>query len=144
VKRTDLAYVAGIIDGEGAILINQKGGLDRNGKPRRGVACNLVIGNTNEWLIRWLSFSFGGGVYSSHRNHLKWKTQYFWRPNGRLTLDILKVVLPYLRIKKPQAELAIQFLERRYSNNMSHKGEKLLAIEEADRLVMAAYNKRGK
>ncbi len=138
-KKTDLAYAAGIIDGEGWIGIGRKGGK------RLDSYCRVTVGNTNEWLVKWLQVTFGGTISISNRNPAKWKRQYYWNLNEHETLDFLKVIYPYLRIKRPQAEIAIQFLENRFKNGLirSTISEKELAVEEATRIVMSSLNKKG-
>jgi hypothetical protein len=55
---TELAYAAGIFDGEGCLSLAHRG--------KRGsgyITPSLQVGNTNEPLLRWLQECFGGGVY---------------------------------------------------------------------------------
>jgi hypothetical protein len=58
-------------------------------------------------------------------------------------VSFLEVILPYLRLKKPQAELAIQFGKARTARG-KHKTDEQLAVEEAQLMLMRQYNKRGK
>lgn len=71
ISINDLSYTGGIIDGEGYIGIkkaNSKGS-------QRGYLLELNVGvtNTNEWLIRWLHFNYGGSVCKRGARNLKWK-----------------------------------------------------------------------
>jgi len=142
-KRTDLAYAAGIIDGEGWI------GIGRRGGKRHDAYCRVTVGNTSEWLVKWLQFAFGGSISIYNRNPDKWKRQYFWNLNEHQTLDFLKAIYPYLRIKRPQAEIAIQFIENRFKNlNPKEQrrwsvNDKQRAVEEATRIVMSNLNSKG-
>ena len=132
-KRTDLAYVAGIIDGEGYI------GLTRQGKSR-SIRLTVSVDNTNEWLIQWLHFAFGGSIYLRHRRKENWKPQWSWIITCLRASDFLKLVYPFLRIKKPQAEIAIKFQEARRGHYMTDE-ERVIA--EAKRIIMKGLNQRG-
>lgn len=139
-KKTDLAYVAGIVDGEGSISL-----INVGHNPKRTMTVVVQVANTNEWLVQWLRFSFGGWVTTAKRTEVqaqKWKPCYQWRVTALLAFDFLKLITPYLRLKKPQAEIALQFLEMR---GAAHK--KLTpaqhAISEAQKIVMGDLNQRG-
>ena len=136
VKGADLAYTAGIVDGEGSI------GFVRV-EQRKRFQLVVSVTNTNEWLIRWLKFSFGGSIYVERRKG-KDKDLWFWQVNARKALEFLKLILPYLKLKRPQAELGIKFTESRPRYLGRHKTEEERAVDEATYIVMRQYNKRGK
>jgi hypothetical protein len=146
-KKTDLAYVAGIIDGEGWISIKNR--TIKNGN--RNYALKVGVGNTNEWLINWLKFSFGGSVCLKKKWLVNQKQQWIWDLSTKQASEFLKLILPYLRLKKPQAELAISFQSRRkYRGNPNWKikgkrrmSDAEIALDEADKTLMHSYNKRG-
>ena len=139
-RKVDLAYVAGLIDGEGTICIH------RNKVKNQKVYLQLRVDitNTNEWLIQWLKFAFGGHTDVSRRDGKgkNWKPAWRWSLSSNRASTFLTLVLPYLRLKKPQAELAINFQKAR--GNRGHRStEYELAVDEAQRIVMAQYNKKG-
>jgi len=135
-KRTDLAYVAGMLDGDGYISICRN-----RCKPQ--TMLRVGISNTNQWLIEWLHFGFGGGI-SKHKERGNCKTKWNWIISSNKAVEFLKLISPYLKLKRPQAELAIQFQSgRRWCNKHHPKTDKEKAIEEAQRLLMGKYNKRG-
>ena len=137
-KKTDLAYVAGIIDGEGWICI-------KNTKTSASV--KVGVGNTNEWLICWLQFSFGGSVCVKKKWIANQKQQWGWDLSTRQASEFLKLILPYLRIKRPQAELALKFQARRKyrggGTNARRMTEEERALDQSDKILMHKYNKRG-
>jgi len=98
----DLAYLAGIIDGEGTIGIYYH-------KGRNSYRVKIYVVNTYKPLIDWLGSVFGGFVYQ--RTHKTWKTKYEWHL-GEDAMDLLKSLIPYLKIKKEQALTAIEFREK--------------------------------
>jgi hypothetical protein len=103
---TELAYLAGIIDGEGTLFIQRR--MD-NGTwtywPRMQVA------NTNREVIIWLHKVFGGSMYDKPRkkHNPKWKLQYQWYSRISEMDKFLPLIIPYLIIKKPHAEIMMQF-----------------------------------
>jgi len=145
-KKTDLAYTAGIIDGEGWISIKNR--QIKNGN--RNYCVKVGVGSTTEWLIKWLQFNYGGSVCIINpggNRKLKW----VWDLSTKQAVIFLEAILPYLRIKRPQAELAIKFQRRRkYRGNPNWKnlGKRSMTNEEieldqADKDLMHKYNKRG-
>ena len=97
-----LSYMAGIIDGEGCIAIN--------GSERKQQLV-ITVANSSELLIQWITLHFGGHVGIDYRENEKHRNSYWWRLYGHATEPFLKSILPYLIIKKPQAELVLEFLK---------------------------------
>ena len=138
-KRTDLAYTAGIVDGEGTIGIYRI--PHKNGKA--SYILQVFVGNTNEWLIQWLRFAFGGSiVYRPSLEDSNHKPSWVWRLTANKALRFLNLVYPYLRLKKPQADLAIKFQSPRLGQG-HHPTEEQRAVEEAQKIIMHGLNKRG-
>jgi hypothetical protein len=107
-KDTDLAYIAGLVDGEGYIgfLKKKVQGWNPNHRIR------VVITNTDVGIVRWLFDSIPGSTVF-FQDHCRKKRIYRWNIQGTKAYEFLRVILPYLRIKKAQAELAIRFIETR-------------------------------
>ena len=133
------AYSAGIIDGEGTITIAKTGGTQD--KPR--YALRATVTSTDECLPLFLSLNFGGGVRLIESNSPKHKDCWCWEISSRKAVKFLSAILPYLRIKHPQAELAISFQSRKhyYGSNKKTKAERVL--DQADKILMLSYNKKG-
>jgi len=137
--KTLLAYVAGIIDGEGNI------GLYKHHKPQTKhgysfIVCVRVV-NTQLWLIELLRLQFGGYLQkikpvSSARKQL-WR----WELRAYKAITFLELVLPYLQLKRQQAELAIQYQRKQYWGKKSTDEE--WAIMEAQHILMCELNQRG-
>ena len=104
------AYIAGIIDGEGSIIMNYD-------KPKTNPA--IQVANTNETLMNWLLEKITAGnktVVHRNRHNPKWQDVYQLYINGiKNVYDICQVLLPYLIIKKEKAEKAITFLKNKYN-----------------------------
>lgn len=133
-------YTAGVIDGEGCIGIYK-----HKNKSKRGYSYDLIVSvwSTELWLSQWLRMHYGGSKVESNweENHPTWKQQWKWAIYQKQAADFLKLILPYLQIKRPQAELAIAFQTKKRDYL---KTEAQLAILEAERLLISKMNKRGK
>jgi len=100
--ETDLAYLAGIIDGEGCISVSEN---PRNG--RKYYRLILDVTNTNDILMQWLEDTFGGIVRTNYARAENRSNLHGWTVSGKQCQELLAMVLPYLIIKKAQAELAL-------------------------------------
>ena len=135
-----LAYVAGIFDGEGSISISA-----RESHGYRTIGVSICVVNTKEWLITFLKMQFGGYIYFRDTPESQHKNSWQWTKQGKKAVEFLELILPYLQLKRPQAELAIQFQNRkRLGRHSLETQDEAKALEEADRLIMGSYNKRGK
>jgi hypothetical protein len=102
VTVAELAYLAGIIDGEGCIGLRLPG-------PSVTPSVRIEVTNTDRRLISWLSDRFGG--YSSGPvRPTNSKLAYRWTLAKRDDVrSLLEAMLPYLVIKDRQASLALEF-----------------------------------
>ena len=143
-------YTAGIIDGEGSVGIYRHKSKSNNSPGYYGL--RVTVGNTNPWLIQFLKFHFGGGVTISRRFNPLWKDAWNWTIYEKQAIEFLKLILPYLQLKRPQAELAISFQSNKRQGTMNRRkgsGNKPMsngefAIQQAQAILMAKMNKRGK
>lgn len=110
-----LAYVAGLLDGEGSIVI----GVSKPSASRGNIApshwLQVGITNTDRGLIDWLLLTFGGHVSDNSHSPSRKKQRpcWAWRIMGNQAKTFLETLHPYLRIKREQAEIAIAFQTER-------------------------------
>src|SRR5262252_6776146 len=97
---TDLAYTAGFLDGEGHV------GMTKWGTSWLPV---LIITNTDRRVIDWLVERYGGKVYIHDRRNSVHKPRFNWRLVGKHATTLLEQVLPYLILKRQQAELCLRY-----------------------------------
>jgi len=108
----DLAYMAGIVDGEGCFWIGKirkKEGDGYVSEHYRGV---LKIDNTDKRLLEWIEKAFSGTASARCRTtSTKRFTRdiFTWTATGDRLLDLCEQLLPYLIIKKEQCEQMIKF-----------------------------------
>ncbi len=120
-----IAYLAGIIDGEGCLYIgNVKQGKYGNGLQWHSL---LKITSCDESLVVWLEDTFGGSKDSRYRWTSKQKFTrpvYNWQATGAMLDYLLPLVEPYLIIKKKQCDVM-----KRYRLTSKNIGSKRLRPE---------------
>ena len=84
---------------------------------------------------------YGGTVcqYAERRGNRKDAWQ--WSVSGAKGVDFLRLIYPYLLLKKPQADLALQFQTKKIGKPLNDMD---WALQEADYILSRKYNKRGK
>jgi hypothetical protein len=102
----DLAYFAGIIDGEGSIGIEHL--KPTKGRKKDYYVCRLTVINTSLRLMNWIKDTFGG-QFDQRKEIPGRKTCYRWHIFGKDMENILKAVEPLLKVKKPQAGLLLKY-----------------------------------
>lgn len=117
---TDLAYLAGFVDGEGTIGIYSNGWKKNRKNPSRGFRCVFQIVNTNEEIINYIKRFLGTSFITKRDPRDKKENLKNNRPRYILTLssvqnvgEICKAILPYLKIKKSRAELVLEYCNNR-------------------------------
>jgi hypothetical protein len=100
----DLAYIAGFLDGEGTFTVYKSSG--RSGPVYKAT---LAASSTNRESIEWAARTFGGGVSAlakqgNRQNAFQWNMQ-----DKRELVVLLPALLPFLRIKKLQAQLLLKY-----------------------------------
>ena len=122
-----LGYLAGLLDGEGTLVINvsrEKRAVGKRPRARNGISIgtSLKIVNTNLDLLNGLNNIVLGKIYRSTRKKEDRGSDVFvWAINDKKTIvDILQQLLPYLIVKKDRAEKMIEFCLSRI-NRKSYK-----------------------
>lgn len=125
------AYLAGIIDGEGSIMLYRR---------EKGAAMRVTVANTNRALLDWCATVCGvGNIVMTERSNPKHKPSGMWHVNSQAAASLLEQTRPYLVIKGEQADVAIEF--QRKLKVPAAKAEK--EWQEQWRLRMRAMNARG-
>ncbi len=98
---TQAAYIAGFLDGEGSIILYRR---------ETSISMRVVFSNTKINALEWIKKSIGVGVIITHRHE---NPRHSDSSHLQLQADaaesLLSQILPYLIIKKEQAEIAIDF-----------------------------------
>ena len=102
----DAAYLAGLIDGEGSVML-----VATKPTGQRRVGLKLSIWMTHRAVLDWVCFRTGlAAVWTHHR--APYQTMFGWGCSGEAAEGLLRQLLPYLIVKHGQAELGIAFQER--------------------------------
>lgn len=117
-KVLDMVYIAGLFDGEGTIGLYKK--KDNKIKNRSYYYHTLVcLVNTNREVMEWMAkkLEINHHCVSRRKGKMKktWSKCYVWFLGGlKDIIYFLSIVIPYLRIKRKQAELLLEYCLIRY------------------------------
>jgi hypothetical protein len=144
-KDIDLSYLAGYIDADGCIS------LSKNNTMNNAYQLTIAITSTKPKILYWILDLLKVGYVKEipfYKSQTSWvrgrkQKQYIWRISNRGIRKIIKLLIPFLKTKKRQAELINEYLE--ISNKRKGK-----YITEEDRIKkhliyqeMKILNKRG-
>lgn len=140
-RKIDLAYWAGLFDGEGCIYLTP---ATVGGGKKKYIRLMVVITNSNEWLIRACHFSFGGSIVEQKPRAPQHSVSFRWVTANKKAFNFLVAVRPYLKIKAPQADIAIAFQKAIFSRGHSKLTEEEALVREAQRvLLQSMHSKQG-
>lgn len=129
-KKEQLAYFAGLLDGEGCIGVWKF----RNSAKQLRYRAAMSIAMTDKEPILWLFKTFGGGTYLDKKiGKTKSKVCHLWKMNAGDAARLLSKALPLLLVKKKQALNLIKF-----SKTLSGPG----GLGEAKPISFALLKKR--
>jgi len=128
-KPTDLAWAAGIIDGEGTATIFH---VPNNGQ----VVGVLSVGNTDPRMLVRLATLFGGKVRWKRPQKQGWREQYVWDLRNHQAAAACRLLLPYLVCKREQAELVVAFAELVTKGAYRGGSRKLDPVIQAQRIAL--------
>jgi len=110
--KTELAYMAGIFDGEGWVGVNTSRPYGAHKSPRY----SLVMGVANTYMpvLEMFSDYYGGDIQRQSPSHDKTSNKicYTWRTCSHKARIVLNDLMPYLTIKKEQAIIAIEYIDK--------------------------------
>jgi hypothetical protein len=112
ISRENAAYLAGILDGEGTVSVSRTSTNQSAKACKRGFAYRSSIGIalTDENLLLWVQQVTGvGRICRVKSQSPKHKAAWRWTAWSKDAVYVAKMVLPYLRLKKRQAENLIAF-----------------------------------
>lgn len=96
IPETDIAYAAGLFDGEGSVTINSP-------QKNRGYTLFVSVSQKNRLITDWLHELWPGYLGYNKRNDI-----HRWMLSSRKGSSFLETILPYLKGKKEVAKLGIE------------------------------------
>lgn len=133
-NRDIVIYLAGVTDGEGHIGIvkhKRKERLTPAYEPR------LQVGNTSKNMLTIFLTNFGGRILLEKKLTRGGKEFYVWTVYGVPMVKALEAMLPFLRVKKGEAELVIALQKRIWKRSErvgDSKGVSSQELEARERL----------
>ena len=111
-RDTDIAYIAGLFDGEGSIEFTKRKEKKRNGTYdcRR---ISMEISMTDESVLRWVTEVLNVGTLidkprkGKRKDGTKYLMQYRWRCTFRDAYYVCRLLWPYAHTKLPKIQQVI-------------------------------------
>lgn len=103
----NIQWLAGFFDGEGCVHMRM------DTRKRAVYSLQVMLTQNDESILREVQREFGGTVYK-HSGRRCWR----WRITSAPSLVFLEAIQPYVRIKKEQVDLAIQFIKTIRKDNL--------------------------
>lgn len=143
-KEIELAWAAGLFDGEGCVCISKTKPKKLTWSYKYGL--NVSIGMTHKETVKNLHRLFGGTYRevpppSADKN---WALQYRWRINEKQAKSFILAILPYSFTKKEQLMLALEYLDLPLGKSGTRPSGELIMKREHCHVQMQCLNKRGK
>jgi len=113
----NMAYIAGLFDGEGSIYHRKRLETKRKNKPRAYVCWRITceIGMTDKAVLEWLHNTLEFGTFRprkpDRKNFPNAKDQWRWRCHHRDALKFAKLLIPYARVKREKLQKIINHYE---------------------------------
>lgn len=140
--EAEKGYIAGFLDGEGCIT------FCANGNKTKAIYPKINFYNTHKETIDWIAKSLDGKTLRKSTDIRKDKTHK--KNNYAITIGkisdvflMIKQIYPYLKIKKKQAELLIDYCEWYFNRNNWKYSEEEIKILNKYKTKMSKLNKGG-
>ena len=147
-----LAYIAGLWDGEGSFMLIRTGKVSPRTGMRECVATAqicMAINGRQEKVLKLLKEMYDGCLFEIKdppSKNMNAKSVIMWRVAAQKARLFAKDLLPYLRMKKRQAEILIEYTEIKERNRKA--GSRWTVINEKERQLLVdeihTLNHRGK
>lgn len=111
-KEVNKAYWAGLLDGEGSIVISKSGDNYH--------FIRIMIYQKDPMVLKQAQEEFGVGSLQTHLMGLGGPV-WSWHTTTNKAEKVLREIIPYLRIKRKQAELALEYQEYKRATDIRGK-----------------------
>jgi len=118
--KEKIIYCAGIVDGEGYVAIKKTRYLKSCPSPTYHE--RIQIRMINEEAINLFKEVFGGNYYYEKPNCKNGKPLYCYQASDLIAYKICKILLPYLIVKKDNAERIMKLRESKYNISKAQRG----------------------
>ena len=130
-KNTNVAYIAGLFDGEGSISYKQyMRKRPHNKKAYPTWSIRMEIAMTDKSVLIWINEVLGVGTVNPKRYKtpytVGWKKQWRWRCQHRDAYFVARLLWPYAHVKLNK----IQKIIAHYSTKLEVMNGKVVSLEE--------------
>ena len=137
IRETDIAFIAGLFDGEGSINITRRPERKKKHKGKgyrisNSMRISMEISMTDQSVLIWLHEVLGVGTLTDkprkglRKNGTKYLMQYRWRCTFRDAYYVCCLIWPFAHTKLPK----IQQVLNHYSKQSSEKSADIVNIDE--------------
>ena len=130
IRESDVAYIAGLFDGEGSIDFTK-----RKEKKKYGtyncMRISMEITMTDESVLRWVTEVLGCGTFTKkprkgkRKDGTKYLTQWRWRCTFRDAYYVCRLLWPYAHTKLPKIQQVIDHYSPDYVFN-----DKIVSLQQ--------------
>lgn len=120
-QEEDAAYAAGIVDGEGSIVVHC---FNRAGRGLQ-FSARIIVVNTHRPLLEWLVGKFGGNIVPKPKSRPTSKQCWEWQVYSETADRFADAIAPHLKIKTEQLSIFRKMRERQ-KERASHRPRKRL------------------
>lgn len=131
-NKNKLIYLSGFFDGEGCIC------LSKTGIKKHLIRLQISVTQVDPTPIKIFAESFPG-TYRSKWMNSNHRVQFEWGASGLRAIEALKQMLPYLIVKKKEAELAIEWYALPWRAIRRTAGGSFRKITEDQKKIDAEY-----
>ena len=118
--ETDIAYIAGLFDGEGSVDYTQRWEKRTKGRRYRVWRIIMDIAMTDELVIRWVHEILGvGSVMEKPPRKPHYKKQWRWRCSFREALYVAKLLWPHAQTRLHKIEQIIDHYDTQDESKQS-------------------------
>ena len=107
--ETDLAYIAGIIDGEGCIMITERSRPPTRRCKTPSFIVSVAVSMTDKESVDFIGARFKGRIYQFKAMERKYKYYRFSASCKNEVTALLVAIQPYIKVKSVQVKLALKF-----------------------------------
>ena len=104
----DLAYIAGLLDGEAYIGIKRDKVYACQSRQTPGYHARIAVRMVDEPAIKFLAETLGGWYYKEKPHAARGRPLFCYQATDARADHILRSVLPYLRVKRASAETVLE------------------------------------
>lgn len=139
-KEEEKAYIAGFLDGDGCIMLQLVYRHDY--VLGYQIRASIVFYQKQQYrpFLHWLQDQFNGIGYIRNRNDGMSEYTIVGITDVK---NVLTLLSPYLRLKKPQAKIALKVISEMPGSGRKMTKEKLLLLaKDVDRFIELNYSKK--